>query len=431
MFKACRLAAGLVPILLFTPVLPDMPSAARAGQVDPQSVDLILTAQLEQFKNRPPYAVRFLRRYQMIDKDGKPIKPVSGPFTAESLAKGEIRERNGQYELLCDSFVPESGSNALTLILQEHTLWAENRLLDTVASFGPQGKFQARNASLRKQNKTQEGPRPNIDGRFADGILLDSEHFSATLLRAKDRSGFEEAEATRIEGTTPWGRLAVWLDRSDPRCFVKAFFTADVRKLPGNSGSQPALQSYTFEVTVAVYKEIGRIPVAVEATRTDEVSEGSAPIRRRYSVTRSDFQVSPDFDAMNAFRFELPEGTQVTVEGGAGVVYEWRDGRVVPCIPGEIEKQVTQIALELKSKRGIGESSTDQGNPALPGTVAIDGKGSLGTSASSSQPVQHGALRPRWGIGRRQLLLLVGGVVVALACLSALLFRTGKRHPKR
>jgi hypothetical protein len=56
----------------------------------------------------------------------------------------------------------------------------------------------------------------------------------------------------------------------------------------------------------------------------------------------------PDFDALGAFKINLPNGTRVFVEESPGVRYVWQDGEIVPDVDTPTFEEIDKTVEELK-----------------------------------------------------------------------------------
>jgi len=83
------------------------------------------------------------------------------------------------------------------------------------------------------------------------------------------------------------------------------------------------------------------------------VSEGTTRLKR------STIDLHPDFDAVGAFKPNLPNGTLVSILEMPGVKYVWRDGQMIPYVDDETVASIDSTAATLASASGaIPESAT-------------------------------------------------------------------------
>jgi hypothetical protein len=86
-------------------------------------------------------------------------------------------------------------------------------------------------------------------------------------------------------------------------------------------------------------------------TYTVNFADGRTNVsHHKYKVSEVD--LNPDFEALGAFAFNLPDGTRVSVEEYPGVRYIWQSGKIVPDVDAptfeEIDKMVDEIKKEKK-----------------------------------------------------------------------------------
>jgi len=80
-------------------------------------------------------------------------------------------------------------------------------------------------------------------------------------------------------------------------------------------------------------------------TLTFDYPDGRKVSWDKYKV--SGIQLNPDFEALGAFKIDLPNGTRVTVEDSPGIRYVWQDGEIVPADDPTFE-EIDKIVDELK-----------------------------------------------------------------------------------
>ena len=222
------------------------------------------------------------------------------------------------------------------------------------------------------------GVSPDATGWFADGVIVDGQHFSETLLNAKNLTVNTEKNSSgesmlHFAGSIAFGRLEVWVsDETQPQ-LQRASFVASDEFL-----KREEMNRFDFDITILERKEIDGTFVVTKAKRlnTFEDPNGIA-YRVDQIVNRSEIEFNPDFEEAGAFDFYLPNGTIVeTYAGGpaAGVEFLWVDGLLVPHIAAGID---SSIDLLLESPLA-GAVRVDSGESSLPQEKSMpDVKGQL------------------------------------------------------
>jgi hypothetical protein len=89
------------------------------------------------------------------------------------------------------------------------------------------------------------------------------------------------------------------------------------------------INAFNLEVEVLEYVRIDEVtfPTKAVATYTYNMSDVPENIVKRLTTTRSEIQVNPDFDSMNAFQIDFPEGMIVN-DYEANTEYKWVCGEL-------------------------------------------------------------------------------------------------------
>lgn len=220
-----------------------------------------------------------------------------------------------------------------------------------------------------------------------------------------------------LEADTVRGRYALWLDPSKNYAIRKASVTRnkdDIGWLDKPLREQPMPCERTeYTLDVLEFKEIeGRfVPVTARTRSYTKYTDGKEHTAN--SETRiEDIDFHPDFEAMGAFRFEIPEGAIFQDEDNPQIKYVWRGGRPVPDVDEDDMKSLKESVAALKEEA-----------PALPATPDAKAPSSSAGGRDAQEPRHAGRVSEapksamRYGIG--------GGVLVVLL-LALLLWRRRK-----
>lgn len=156
-----------------------------------------------------------------------------------------------------------------------------------------------------------------------------------------------------LEAVNSHGHYKVWMDPKRGCSIVRAVVT----KGPGDIYFGKPLESYRFgpakeDGNASDARSDGRtmnaaiaklenvrlerqgdvwVPVSADHEKILRFSDGvTNRVKVRCSVDH--LEVAPDFDLMNAFRINVPDGTRVYIKEAPGIRYEWRSGKPVPSI---------------------------------------------------------------------------------------------------
>jgi hypothetical protein len=89
------------------------------------------------------------------------------------------------------------------------------------------------------------------------------------------------------------------------------------------------------------------VPKSSRFTDTVNFTNGTkSSDQSEYAV--SDIQLNPDFEALGAFKIDLPNGIRVFVMEFPGVRYIWQDGKIVPDVDGPTFEEIDKMVDELK-----------------------------------------------------------------------------------
>jgi len=180
--------------------------------------------------------------------------------------------------------------------------------------------------------KLHDQIRPDSRGWFADGVFIDSNHYSEDLLGVPELKIARETtiagdDLLRIEGEIPSGTMTVWLNIEKPATLKRASFKASSSLVSQLSD----VNAFNLEVEVLEYVRIDEVtfPTKAVATYTYKMPGVRENIVTRATTTRSEIQVNPDFDSVNAFQIDFSEGMSV-IDYDGNVKYKWVRGKLRP-----------------------------------------------------------------------------------------------------
>ena len=193
---------------------------------------------------------------------------------------------------------------------------------------------------------------PELGGPLG-GRIFGNNHKSVAELLSESTNLYLQKEQENINGIpcyvlgakTKHGRVTVWVAPEQGYNALKWM----IHKTNGDLfGDRPiSLNSWlavfdSVEVRQAnnVFTTTGGI-----LTLTFDFPDGRKVSWNKYKV--SSIQLNPDFEALGAFKIDLPNGTRVVVDDYPGISYIWQDGEIVPADDPTFD-EIDIIVDELK-----------------------------------------------------------------------------------
>lgn len=284
----------------------------------------VILSELEaRFQQRPASVYRFRSEYDLVS--GKPGLNAS----LSEFREGEIRLAHNRVE----------------------TFWRDTKWLESYEDYFPVRDYRyvwkdgtgvglrtflpaPRNERTREEAFTthvqrQDSIRPDLAGWFADGVFMDSDHYSTVLLQSTVLAAVEDENGfIRISGKTEYGLLEVWITTGAQKSLSRARLSVAPEFVRKSQGLSAAV--FEFEVLESREIEGHLFPIEALATYRYELNDGEEPMIKSIRTRRSDYQIRPDFEAMNAFEIDLPNGTVLISYDVPSNKYVWQDGRVRP-----------------------------------------------------------------------------------------------------
>lgn len=152
----------------------------------------------------------------------------------------------------------------------------------------------------------------------------------AAELRLRDvREDIGGTSCYVLEATTKHGRVTAWIAPEKGYNALKWV----IHKTSGDLYDERPISSnsWTAVFDSVELQKVGDVfvPKGGVFTNTIEHTDGST-IFDRIEYKTSDIRLNPDFDALGAFKIDLPDGTWVYMREDPGVRYVWQNGKIVP-----------------------------------------------------------------------------------------------------
>jgi hypothetical protein len=340
-------------VVLFTFVcLPAFGEKKKAPTGAQEEARQILQELQRQFQDRPPYQMSFLTKFELLGGTTARITVKQGekPVTYYTV-DGLVRLSGEKIEFF---YTDAHLNNDWQKGTEYHSVWQDGRALELRKNL-----VSGREVAGTTRVKLHDKIRPDSIGWFADGVFIDSNHFSEDLLGVPElkiarETGIAGGELLRIEGEIPSGTMTVWLSVEKPATLKRASFKASSNFVSQIDG----INAFNLEVEVLEYTKIGEAPFPTKSIATYSYEIPGEPVNnvKRLTTTRREIKVNPDFGSMNAFQIVIPEG-KIVEDYDANVTYKWVRGKL-KVIEGEPIPLTGKALSELKDL-GINLSPAD------------------------------------------------------------------------
>jgi len=196
------------------------------------------------------------------------------------------------------------------------------------------------------------------------GRIYGNNHLSiAELLRGahevQTRQEILDGEAcTVIEAHTSYGSVTAWIAPNKGYNALKW----EIRKASQDLFDESKIQSKSwlaaFHATELRRIEGYYIPIRSEFSLEIAKKDGGPAAIDLYHYTVKNVDLNPDFEALKAFQFNLPDGTPVSLREAPGIGYVWRNGRAVPDVEDEVVSNIDSLVSKAMEDTAPREGDT-------------------------------------------------------------------------
>lgn len=390
----------------------------------------ILSRQSEMFRGRPPYSMRFETTSELDDKEGV------APNSFRARWEGQINNDGERVEVLQTMWTQRVESAPMLPGTKQHFFRDSAGTRTHTSGLDEQGEVKPRrvagpgetiisiDGTTSRDTRLHHDIRPDSVGWFADGVLIDSEHFSETLLRTPDLSAAledrpGEGRLMRLEGTTQYGHLRIWLSDEDP----PSFRSAEFKSSPDFYADDQHVKRQDFSVQVLESDVVDGIPVVTKAVRVNDYTRPEGEhFRTTHTVTRSEIRFHPDFEAIGAFQFQFPEGGMIFDLDLRGVRYRVVNGELTPIVDERAQAAIARLVEQSEPSSQVGAAAGER-EPAILGQSQPDAAESP-TETQGEEPPSVPSSDDQGGPGRG---VALGAVVALLSLIGvAWIWRRGR-----
>jgi len=209
----------------------------------------------------------------------------------------------------------------------------------------------------RDYQETQKGMFDDPEhGSALFGKMYGSNHKGIAELLAESTNLYLRAEQEDIngvscyvlDGATKYGKVTAWIAPEKGYSALKW----SIHKISGDFFNEKPTSSSSW---IAIFdsvevQKIGDVFVTTggRLTHTNNYTDGRTNIFC-YKYKTSNIELNPDFEALGAFKINLPDGTRVFVTEHPGIRYIWQNGKIVSADDPTFE-EIDKIVDELKSE---------------------------------------------------------------------------------
>ena len=161
-----------------------------------------------------------------------------------------------------------------------------------------------------------------------------------------------------LEGTSKYGKVTAWIAPEKGYNAMKWVIEKDSHHLFDDAAISKKWPSVEGGQVLFNVKELHEIigedntvfaPKLAYFTHITNFRGGTKSVDH-YEYKTSDIQLNPDFEALGAFKMDVPNGTRVVVVEHPGFRYVWENGNIVPAEDPTFE-EIDKIVEELKKEQ--------------------------------------------------------------------------------
>lgn len=226
--------------------------------------------------------------------------------------------------------------------------------------------------TMLHEKDSDNGNLPYTYGAPFIGIFTGDLKRATTILKEADKLNLRKdmevvngSSCFVIEVESENGKYTVWIDPKHGYNIAKAeaHKTGDHLAYGERMGTQvppkmiasenrprPRLLNHSFSMDNVQFEKVDGVwaPVEGEFKLTIEYEGWTSSEKRHHKRTHID--IDPDFEAVGAFKVDIPDGTRIEMPESPGVRYEWQGGRLVADIDDLLFEAIENIIAEEKSR---------------------------------------------------------------------------------
>jgi len=168
-----------------------------------------------------------------------------------------------------------------------------------------------------------------------------------------------------LEATTKYGRVTVWISPEKGYNALKWV----INKSRDHFFDKTTLSDIKLDSWTAVFDSVKLqkvddvfVPKGGAFTLTIEKTDGNTTVLN-YEYKISNTQLNPDFDALGAFKIDIPNGLPVFHREFPAIKYFWQDGRLVTKVDekfiADLDSEIEQLGNEAKAESAATDKTTE------------------------------------------------------------------------
>jgi hypothetical protein len=345
---------------------------------------------------------------------------------AEWIGKLLIYDSNGEIDLQNSSFIKEiSDGNMYVGLSGDHL----KNTIDTRRII-LQYNYKERLQELL-ENTSFGGPLfGKMFGSNYKSVADLLDESSDLHIRNKDEN-VNGVDCFVLEGTSKYGKVTAWIAPEKGYSAMKWVIEKDPHHLFDEapiSTKWPSMKSWQVMFNVKELHEIiGEdnmefAPKLAHFTFVINFRDGTENVSH-FEWKTSDIELKPDFEALEAFKIDFPDGIRVFIRDFPGVNYKWENGKPVTFVDkgflDVLDNEIEQIKCKVKAKpTRMAKGKTEV--PCEESTLIADTQPETQTDIAKAQ---RGVLLESRPFSSLLLLVLIGLLIVTVITWMVFLLR--------
>lgn len=328
-------AGGPAPLIASAAILlfGCLRASAQERALPAAEVQAVLAACAEHYESAPPRRFDFATTYAMEGNAG-PDGGEPNPVRIRIVETGSLLVSGAKFASVLDAR-RENESGSLELLYNEQLVCDGVRRLmarcekpERLAA--GEGRPQDVQATVSSDLQIAESVRPTSTGIWADGLVVDSDHFSTTLLACADLAGRQlDSKQYEVAGTSPFGRVTVLLEPEAPHRLVKANVAVSQDII--RRGRNP-FERYEIEIVPGERIDVAGFEHVAKASRTETFwfPGKQEPMVRTTTHERTALAAHPAELPETFSLRHIPDGTEFIDEKKRAPTHRLFAGKLVP-----------------------------------------------------------------------------------------------------
>lgn len=156
-----------------------------------------------------------------------------------------------------------------------------------------------------------------------------------------------------VEGSTKHGKVTVWISPTKKYSILKWEIKKSGEDFIDNSPiSESGIISWeaVFECIEIQQTGTSFIPKTAKFDFSSRLKDGSTHLRHIvYKI--NDLQLNPDFESIDIFKIDLPEGTKIFKQKELGIKYIWKNGKIEQDVNESAFDEIDKTIDKFKQKQ--------------------------------------------------------------------------------